>query len=199
MITGALLSEAITNGSTLRPEAPHNAFGDRFCWVEGEHGGLRSDPWGAACEAVQPAVARFNWRDKHAYERSMDAFRAVQHQYFDRYFQMPAQCPGSQQRFIAMGGRVVSNRGEGQIKVYDEGQTTGNLGAVTSECDLVQQMAGMVDHLYYAHGWSREKVAEAVLWYEQRRTASYIAMNFSHNSVNAEKYVRTLVRSNARD
>jgi hypothetical protein len=60
-------------------------------------------------------------------------------------------------------------------------------------------MAGMVDHLYYAHGWSRENVAEAVLWYEQRRTASYIAMNFSHHSVNAEKYVRTLVRSNARD
>ena len=185
------LSEAIRHGRTLRPVT----YQERFCWINDI---LHSDPWGGACEVVQPAVARFNWRDRSRLRSSLDALNAVQHHYFDNYWQMPAQCPGSQQRFIAMGGRVISSRGDGIIKTYEEGQTTGNLGAVTSDCDRVTQMAGMVDHLFYAHGWEWEKIAAAVEWYEETRTAGFIMRNFSHFSPNVNKYVRTLVRPNAR-
>jgi 4-hydroxyphenylpyruvate dioxygenase-like putative hemolysin len=177
------LSEAIKHGATLRGESHQ----DRFVHVEGEGGGLRSDAWGAACEAVQPAVARFNWnhRDLHKFERSMDALRGVQQHYFARYWQMPAICPGSQQRFIAMGGRIVGKRDEQPlISVYEKGQTAGSLGGVTSECELVEHMAGMVDHLFYAHGWSREQVAAAVEWYEQTRTNAALVRNFEHYAVN---------------
>jgi hypothetical protein len=182
------LSEAIINGSTLRPESHQ----ERFCWMDNADE-LRSDAWGAACEAVQPAVARFNWRDKAVFSRSMDALRAVQHQYFEPYFHMPAQCPGSQQRFLKAGGRIISNRGDGVIKVYDEGQEEGNLGGITSECDRVTQMAGMVDHLFYAHGWSREQVAEVVKWYEETRSQGVFLRSFKHYSVNQDKYVSTTV------
>ena len=154
---------------------------------------LLSDPWGAACEAVQPAVAKFNWRDRSRYQHSMDALRAVQQHYFKEYWEMPAQCPGSQQHFIAQGGRVISNRGDGELKLYDEGRQV-TRQAVTSECDLVQHLAGAVDHMFYAHGWSREQVAEVVEHYEHHRTIGFLMRNFTHFSPNVEKYVKTTVR-----
>ncbi len=182
------LSEAIKAGAALRPESHQ----ERFVWIENTDE-LRSDAWGAACEAVQPAVARFNWRDRAVFQRSMDALRAIQHQYFEPYFHMPAQCPGSQQRYLMAGGRIVSNRGEGQLKVYGEGQKVGNLGGITSECDKVEQMAGMVDHLFYAHNWSREQVAEVVEWYEETRSQGAILRHFKHYSLNQDKHVSTTV------
>jgi hypothetical protein len=181
------LSEAISISIQQWPAT----WQERFCWINER---LHADVWGGACWAVQPAVARFNWHDRSRLQSSLDALNAVQHHYFDDYWQMPAQCPGSQQRFIAAGGRIISNRGDGQLKVYEEGQTVGNLGAVTSECDRVTQMAGMVDHLFYAHNWTREQVLEAVKWYEETRTVSFIAQHFTHYSPNVTKYVKTLVR-----
>jgi len=174
------LSQAITHGATLRGESPHGEAGDRFVWITNTDE-LRSDAWGAACEAVQPGVARFNWRDRYQYERSMDALRAVQHHYFRDYFnpdKYPVICPGSQQNFIAMGGRIVGEKNDQPvIKIYERGQTTGNLGGVTSECDRVVQMAGMVDHLFYAHGWSREQIAEVVHWYETNKSLRGVVFN----------------------
>jgi hypothetical protein len=189
------LSTAIFEGSKLRPEAPHNGSGDRFVRVE-PTGELRSDPWGAACEAVQPAVAKFNWnhRDLFKYAAAKDALCAVQDHYFEHYWQLPAQCPGSEQRFVKVGGRVVRQNGQESLKTYDDYAVTENAGGITSECDKVQHLAGMVDHLFYMHGWSREKVAEAVASYEQIRTAAAIAVNFSHVSVAQDKYVRTLIK-----
>lgn len=170
------LSEAIRFGSQLYPESHQ----ERFCRVEGR--GLCADAWGAACVAVQPGVARFNWdtRDRVKFENAMAAFRAVQQHYFAHYFQMPAQCPGSQQRFIRAGGRIINRKGE--IKI--DGAETGNIGGITSECDKVEQMAGMVDHLFYAHRWSREQVADVVEWYEQTRSQAALIRNFAHYAVN---------------
>jgi hypothetical protein len=179
------LSEAIKHGLTLRGEH-HQPTGGRFVWVE--NAGLTSDALGAAAEAVQPSVARFNWRDPHALERSMDAVRAVLNHYFKNYYSpelMPAICPGSQQRFMAMGGRIVGQSNEQPlISVYERGQSTGNLGGVTSECELVSHLAGAADHMYYAHGWSREEVAEVVESYEQTRTNQMLVQNFAHYAVN---------------
>lgn len=174
------LGEAIREGAKLRPESHQ----ERFIVTEND-GVLRSDAWGAACEAVQPAVAHFNWnqRDVYKFESAMDALRAVQQHYFKRYFQMPAVCPLSQQRFIRAGGRIINRKGDMKI----EGEKMTNLGGVTSECDKVEHLAGFVDHAFYAHGWSREEVAEAVEWYEQTReqaAASSVVGSFQHYQVN---------------
>jgi len=173
------LSEAIAIGATLRPESHQ----ERFCHVENR--GLCSDAWGAACEAVQPAVAKFNWnqRDVYKFERAMDALRAVQQHYFARYWQMPARCPGAQQRFIEAGGRVINRKGE----IATTEPKTGNLGGITSECDQVSHMAGMVDHLFYAHGWSREKVAEIVQWYEETHSNGALLRSFEHYQINGSR------------
>lgn len=147
-----------------------------------ENRGLCSDAWGAAIEAVMPSVVDFNWdaRDRLKFENSMNALRAIQQHYFGEYFTMPAQCPGSQQRFMRAGGHIINRRGE--IKI--DGAQMGDLGAVTSECELVSQMAGMVDHLFYAHRWSREEVARVVEWYEKTRSQGAIIRNFAHYAVN---------------
>ena len=176
------LSEALRHGITLRPES-HT---DRFCHVEGR--GLCGDAWGAACEAVQPAVAKFNWTrtDRIKLERSMDALRAVQMHYFAAYFQMPARCPLASQRFTEAGGRIIGSGNHAELKVYDDYARDRVIGGVTSECDLVHHVAGMIDHAFYAHGWSREQVLEIVEWYEQTREqaiASNIAINFEHYQV----------------
>jgi hypothetical protein len=188
------LSEAILHGATLRGEAPHNGSGDRFCRIANT-GELRSDAWGAACEAVMPRVIDFNWNANQPlkFASSMDALCAIQDHYFECYWQLPAQCPGSEQRFMKVGGRIVKQGGQESLKTYDDYAVTENAGGITSECDKVQHLAGMVDHLFYMHGWSREKVAAAVEWYEQTRTTAAIVHNFSHDSINVEKYVRTLV------
>lgn len=170
------LSEAITAGSTLRPPSHR----ERFCQVENR--GLCSDVWGAACEAVQPAVASFNWNrsDPYKFESAMDALRAIQFHYFKLYFQMPARCPLSSQRFVQAGGRIINRKGDMKI----EGERVTALDGVTSECDKVEHLAGFIDHAYYAHGWSREQCAEAVEWYETKQLTSAVAINFPHYQMN---------------
>jgi hypothetical protein len=175
------LSEAIKHGSTLRPESHQ----ERFCYVENR--GLCSDAWGAACEAVMPTVIDFNWngRDRFKFENAMNALRAVQTHYFADYFKMPAQCPGSQQRFIRAGGRIIGeNNDQPIVSIYERGITNTNIGGVTTECELVAHMAGMVDHLFYRHRWSRLEVADVVEWYENTRSQAVLTQNFAHYAVN---------------
>ena len=166
------LSEAIIFGSSLRPESHQ----ERFCNVENR--GLCSDAWGAACEAVQPAVAKLNWnpKDRQKFETAMEVVRAVQQTVFGAYFRMPARCPGAHQPYVEAGARIINGRG--QTKETEGRQ--GDLGGVTTECDMVEHLAGMVDHLFYAHGWSRAQVAEVVQWYEETRTLSLVAQTFHH-------------------
>lgn len=178
-------SEALLIGDKLRPVA----YQDRFCNVEGR--GLCSDAWGAICEAVQPAVANFNWnpKDRFKFERAMDAFVAVQTHYFAEYFKMPCRCPGSTQRFQEMGGRIINQDRKAILKTYDDYAKVKSIGAITSECDKVQHLAGMIDHLFYAHRWERPQIAEVVGWYEQARQQGQkqqlvINRNFTHYAAN---------------
>lgn len=179
-------SEALRFGMTLRPSC--GELGDRFCYVEGR--GLCSDAWGAICEAVQPAVAKFNWnpRNKFKFEQSMDAFVAVQKHYFPDYFQMPARCPGSSQRWIEMGGRLLQQDRKVILKTYDDHAKLHSY-SITSECDKVKQLAGMIDHLFYKHRMSREDIAKCLEAYENAREqgiAQQIAVNrnFNHYAAN---------------
>lgn len=177
-------SEALREGSKLRPVA----YQDRFCHVEGR--GLCSDAWGAICEAVQPGVAKFNWnpRDLAKFERSMDALRAVQQHYFADYFQMPARCPGSTQRWVEMGGRLLTQDRKVILKTYDDHAKRHNY-SITSECDKVEQLAGLIDHLFYKHRMTREDIATCLEAYENARAqgiAQQIAVNqnFNHYAAN---------------
>lgn len=170
------LSEAITIGSTLRPESHQ----ERFCNVVNR--GLCSDAWGAACEAVFPYIAKMNWdaRDRFKFGASMEFLRQIQQRYFKDYWMMPAQCPGAEQRFVKAGGRIINRKGEMKLDTVEQG----NLGGITSECNQVAHMAGMVDHLFYAHGWNREEVAEVVEWYEETRNTHQLVRRFAHYQVN---------------
>jgi hypothetical protein len=182
------LSEAIREGCKLRPRV--GALGERFSRVEGR--GLCSDLWGAACEVVQPAVANFNWNplDVYKFERSMDALRAIQLQYFARYFQMPARCPGSHQTFTKVRGRFVKRFGkESELKTDDLHARLESIGGITTECDKVEHLAGMVDHLYYKHRMSPEGVIKCVEEYEDAREHGVhqqiiINRNFTHYAAN---------------
>jgi hypothetical protein len=138
--------------------------------------------WGAACEAVHPQVAGYNWNpfDRTGFENSMNALRYVQERYFGEYFNMPAQCPLSVQVLFKGHGRVINRAGE--VAMESRPQLK-NIGGVTSECDKVEQLAGLIDHCFYKHGWSREECAQAVEWYEQRRFGQ-IVQNFNHFQVN---------------
>lgn len=182
------LSEAIKHGITLRPRV--GALGERFSNVEGR--GLCSDIWGAACEAVQPAVAKFNWNpmNVYAFERAMDAFRAIQLQYFASYFQMAARCPGARQSIMKVGGRYIKRFGQPSIlKTYDDYTRVQQLGGITSECDKVEHLAGMVDHLYHKHRMSAEDIIKCVEAYEHAREQGIayqvaINQNFNHHQLN---------------
>src|ERR1044072_133032 len=181
------LSEAIREGIKLRPRV--GVLGERFAYVEGR--GLCSDVWGAACEVVQPAVAKFNWNKSNldSFQRSMDAFRAVQLQYFAAYFQMPLRCPGIRQSVVKVGGRLISRFGkEPELKTYDDYAKIEHLGGITSECEKVEHLAGMVDHLYYKHRMLAEKIADCVEEYESacELGAKQIAVNrnFTHYATN---------------
>jgi hypothetical protein len=170
---GMRLSEAIRIGISLRPETRHERF------AQMANGGLSSDVWGAACEAVDPKVARLNWNlaDPVRMESAADYLRAVQRKYFRRYFEMPAKCPGATQGYQKARGRVVNRRGD---VVVEDGAKDFDAGGVTSECDKVTHLAGAVDHLFYAHGWTREQVLEVVEWYEEERTDAALALAFTH-------------------
>lgn len=180
------LSEAIREGIKLRPRV--GALGERFSYVEGR--GLCSDIWGAACEAVQPAVARFNWSKSNddGFRRANDAFRAVQLQYFAPYFQMPLRCPGARQNFTKVGGRYLNRYGRPpELKTYDDYEKLFSY-CVTTECAKVEHLAGMVDHLYHKHRLSPEHIANCVEEYENAvaQSARQIAINrnFNHYQLN---------------
>ena len=78
-----------------------------------------------------------------------------------------------------MGARIINRKGEAKI----EGARDYNIGGITSECDKVKQLAGLIDHMFYKHGWSREECARAVEWYEQKRSEQ-IVVNFNHFAMN---------------
>lgn len=182
------LSEAIREGCKLRPRV--GALGERFSYVEGR--GLCSDIWGAAIEAVLPRAAEFNWNplNVYAFERSMDAVRAIQQHYFADYFQMPARCPGSRQSFIQVGGRLINRFGrEPELKTYDDYAKVQQLGGITTECDRVQHLAGLVDHLYHKHRMLAEDIVKCVEEYEHAREQGMnqqiaINRNFTHYAAN---------------
>jgi hypothetical protein len=174
-------SEALRIGDTLRPVA----YQERFCHVEGR--GLCSDAWGAIIEAVMPKVAEFNWNrnDRYKFERAMDAFRAIQLQYFASYFQMPVKCPGARRLITEVGGRYVKRFGkEPELKTYDTYARLGTYSGITSECEKVEHLAGMIDHLFYKHRWQRADIADAVQWYEDTRSQLAITRNFTHYAAN---------------
>lgn len=180
------LSEALKFGIALRGEHHQNGlFDGRF--VRTAQGELLSDAWGAAIEAIMPTVKDFNWDAKDPVKRelAMEAFRAIQVHYFKMYQQMAARCPGATQKWVEAGGRVIDNKGNYKI----EGERVTDLGGVTSECDLVEHMYGMVDHLYYAHGWSRQQVADIVDWYERTRSNAALFVNFKHYQISGVKHL----------
>lgn len=179
-------SEALRIGDKLRPAV--GVLGDRFVHVEGR--GLCSDAWGAIIEAVMPTVAEFNWsqRDKFKYARSKDAFVALQKHYFGHLFQLPARCPGSSQRWIEMGGRLLNQDRKVILKTYDDHAKVHSY-SITSECDKVEQLAGMIDHLYYKHRMSREDIAKCLEAYENAHARGInqqiaVNQNFHHYSAN---------------
>lgn len=179
------LSEAMEIGNKLRPVTRQ----DRFAHVEGK--GLCSDIWGAPCEAVQPGVADFNWNrlDVFKFERSMDALRAVQEHYFRDYFKMPAECPGARRAVQKVGGRIFVQDRKPILKTYDDYAKIKTIPGITTECELVHQLAGLVDHLFYKHRMSREDVAACVKSYEQAREAGIkqqiaVNQNFNHYTPN---------------
>jgi len=175
------LSEAIRIGDQLRPAC--GELGERFIVIEGR--GLCSDAWGAACEAVQPAVATFNWNplDVYKFERSMDALRAVQQQYFREYFTFPAQCPGARRMIQGVGGRIFTQNRQPHLKTYDDYAKLIPVGGITTECAKVEHLAGMVDHLFYAHRWERRDIADVVEWYENTRSQAAITTHFAHHRI----------------
>lgn len=182
------LSEAIREGIKLRPRV--GALGERFSHVEGR--GLCSDIWGAAVEAEKPYVAGLNWNplNVYAFERSMDAFRALQLDVFGPYFQMPARCPGSRLLIKKVGGRVINIYGRGQrLKTYEEHARFEKIGGITSECDKVEHLAGLVDHMYHKHRMSPEEIIQFVESYEDAREHGIkpqiaINQNFNHHQLN---------------
>lgn len=175
-------SEALRIGDSLHPVA----YQERFCNVEGR--GLCSDAWGAIIAAVMPKVAEFNWnrKDQYKFERAMDAFRAIQLQYFASYFQMPVRCPGARRLITEVGGRLVKRFGkEDELKTYERGARikVPNNG-ITSECDKVEHLAGMIDHLFYKHRWTRAQIADVVEWYENTHQQAVINRSFTHYAAN---------------
>lgn len=186
------LSEALRIGIQLRPEC----HVERFAHVEGR--GLCSDVWGAICEAVQPAVAKFNWNrnDPVKLQRATDALNAVQLHYFFDYFnpeKFPAACPGAKQSIVMARGRLTDRRGT--LKTEDDYARVKQIGGITNECALVDSLAGAVDHMFYKHGWSREQCLEAVEAYENQHDTAALFHSFEHFSSHADKHVRTLVKS----
>src|SRR5687768_136613 len=95
------LSEAILIGITFRAEARNGPF-TRVANTEE----LRSDVWGAACEAVHSLIAKRNWNkdNPHEYGSDVESLRQIQQKYFAEYFGMPATCPGANPRRYTQAG-----------------------------------------------------------------------------------------------
>lgn len=168
------LSTAIREGSQMRPETHF----ERFCWVTLQlgHEELRSDALGAACEAVQPLSAKLNWRDEDKLPASLQLLNATQQKYFQSYYIMPAVCPGARTSSVIQRGRMNDDNGE--ISISSERFT--DLPPVTSECPKVGNVIGLADHLFHAHRWTREEVANAVELIEQMQDSRVIRPIFEH-------------------
>lgn len=159
------LSEAIRIGSQLRGESHSGPF-TRIANTDE----LRSDVWGAACEAVHSLVAKRNWNHANPleYDSDIEYLRGIQQQYFAHYFKMPATCPGARPRIYSEGGGRLTGRTIGGLAdVAIEGERQQALGAITSDCARVINVAEFIEHAFYVHNWSREQCAEAVQFIEQ--------------------------------
>jgi hypothetical protein len=137
-------------------------------------------------------VSEFNWNplNIYAFERSMDAFRAIQLQYFASYFQMPARCPGSRRTIGKLGGRLIKRFGrDPELRTYDDYAKTQFIAGITTECDKVEHLAGLIDHLYHKHRMPPEDIIKCVEAYEQAREhglkQQYVVnQNFNHYAAN---------------
>lgn len=168
------LSEAITIGSTFRAESHQGPF-VRIANTDE----LRSDVWGAACEAVYSLIAKRNWdiSNKLEYDKDIEALREIQQKYFAEYFKMPAACPGSERRhYTETGVRIVDRSGH----TVREGEKDKALPAITSLCPAITNLAELLEHMFYVHNWTREECAEAVEWYENREPILMV-QNFDHH------------------
>lgn len=171
------LSEAVRTGSTFRGESHAGPF-VRIANTEE----LRSDVWGAACEAVYSLIAKRNWNkaNKLAYDSDIEALREIQHKYFGEYFKMPVTCPGANpRRYTQAGGRFTGRMVKGVNEFAVEREKLKLIGALTSACPSITNLAELIEHLFYVHNWTREQCADAVEWYEQR-SAGLIKQNFEH-------------------
>lgn len=167
-----LLSQAIHAGRTLRPESHQEGW--PFVRVANEDD-LRSDPWGAAVEAVHSPISKRNWTDA-TYQSDMAYFVAIQRQHFSGYFQTPANCPAAQPRgFINERRKVVSREGEYVTK--DESHSL--IKPLTSECALILNLAEFIEHAFYVHNWSSGECARAAESYEQGNQI-VLAQTFDH-------------------
>lgn len=147
--------------------------------------------WGAGVEAVWPKAAKLNWPhtsvflmnadEKRKYEDTMNSFRTAQNHYFGQYFKTPAVCPGANRTILRGRGRHTD--GHGTIAV-SAGARNQRIAGVTSECELVEHLAGLVDHLYYSHGMSRLEIADIVKTIEETRTMIQMFKGFDHFQVN---------------
>lgn len=171
------LSEAIRQGSSMRPEGRDGPF-SRISNTEE----LRSDVWGAACEAVHSLIAKRNWNRANplAYDSDIEALREIQQKYFADYFRMPATCPGSQPRIYSKGGGRFTGRKIGGLnEVAIEGERKAALGAITTVCPAITNLAELLEHLFYVHNWSREECAQAAEFAEVGSVIQ-IAQVFEH-------------------
>lgn len=181
------LGEAIRIGSELRGESrgvvvDGELHHDPFVRIANTDE-LRSDPWGAACEAVHSLVAKRNWNRANELEYASDIeyMREIQQKYFARYFSMRANCPGAKQRIFAEGGGRFTGRVIGGLnEVAIEGERSKAIGGITDACPAATSLAELIEHVYYVHNWSREECAQAVDWYEEVNGMSEIERNFEH-------------------
>lgn len=160
-----ILSEAIRYGSTLRGESHSGPF-TRIANTEE----LRSDVWGAACEAVYSLIAKErNWnRDNEIeYDSDKEYLRQIQHRYFERYFSIAVSCPGAKPRLLSAGGGRFTGRVVGGLnEVAIEGERKRSIGGITTACPSITNFAELLEHMFYVHNWSREQCAQAAEYVE---------------------------------
>ena len=174
------LSEAIKIGITFRREGRSGPFTRVANSDE-----LLSDVWGAACEAVHSLVAKRNW-SSDTRSSDIEYVREIQEKYFADYFRMPATCPGAKPRpYSAAGGRFTGRVIQGLNEFVIEGEEQyESIGAVTTACPSIINLAELIEHMFYVHNWTREECAQACEWYEQQ-SAPLIVQNFEHYRDNA--------------
>jgi len=166
------LSTAMRYGRTLRLESHQEGW--PFVHVANEDD-LRSDPWGAAVEAVHSPIVKRSWTEA-SYRSDMAVFVELQHHHFDRYFRTPANCPGERaQGYFRARGKVIGS--DGSYAIDREERPV--IKPVTSECHAIINLAEFVEHAFYIHNWTTEECAQAVEYYEQGQQV-VVAQSFDH-------------------